>query len=398
LREAAFVCAALAAAILAPVAVKVEPAARHPLAAAALAEDTLPRLGLVWGKVRGWDRVGEGWRVVWQPAHGAWLLWAWIPDGAAPTGWWLDVAPWLPGARLSPQAAAAVAGANGEQVPRERLGRRDWHVGEHRVVGALPAGRRVPGPPRETDLAWGSLLAGLLFAGALGRVLLPVVVSTTWRRVVGWSVLVAIAALPLLAPLAGRRFAVGVRPLVTQLVFAATVAVVLVAVAIAAVRYPAGTGRPPGAVLALCLAAGLLAGRTEPVAWCAEAAGLTARPVVWLLAVIAGGFLAGLAGDGLRQLIAPAGRAAPALLTVAGATAVPFAGPWLGVSVAVVGAAAGGRGQGTPAGAAAMLGWLVGATWATCAWSGALRDTLLLLLAGVAAITFATLSEARHRV
>jgi hypothetical protein len=40
----------------------------------------------------------------------------------------------------------------------------------------------------------------------------------------------------------------------------------------------------------------------------------------------------------------------------------------------------------------------VGATWATCAWSGALRDTLLLLLAGLAAIGVATLSEARPRV
>ncbi len=398
LRDAALAGAALAAAVAVPVRAVLVPAARSPRAAAAHAEATLPPVGLVWGKVRGWERAGGGWRVVWQPAHGAWVLWAWVPDGAADPGWWLEAAPWLPGARLSARAAAAVAGIEGEAAPRERLGRRDWEIGGARVVGALAAGRRVPGPPGGRGVLWGALLAGLLLAGAIARVLLPVVVSTAWRRVVGWTAVVAIAALPLLAPLAGRRFAVGVRPLLTQAVFAATAAVALLAVAVAAVRYPAGRGRPPGLVLALCLAAGVLSGRAEPAAWCAEVAGLTARPVVWLLAAVAGGWLAALAADGLRQLLAPARRAAPALLAAGAAAAVPFAGAWQGAAVAVLAATAAGRGQGTPAAALALVGWLAGATWAACAWPGALRDSALLLAAGAGIAIAATLADARRGV
>ena len=399
LRELAAVVAAVAAAASVPVPSRVEPAARSPRAAAALAEAALPRLGLGWGRVRGWERAGDGWRVVWQPAHGAWLLRAWVPDGAAPIGWWLDVAPWLPGARLSPAAAAVVAGAPGtEPLPFERLGRRDWLVGEQRVVGAMSAGRRVPAPRRERSVAWGAVLAGLIFAGALSRVLVPVVVAPGWRRLAGWSATAAIVALPLMSPLAGRSFEVGVRPFVSQLVFGATVAVALVAVAVAAVRYPAGRGRAPGVVLGLALAAGLLAGRIEPIPWCAEVAGISARPVAWLAVVSLGGWLIGLAGEGLRQLVAPARGVGRVLLAAFGVATAISAGPWLGAGVAVVGAAAGGRGQGTPIGALTLLGWVVGATWAACAWSGAVRDSLLLLLVGVAIVAAATLAEHRRGV
>lgn len=391
--------AALAAAITVPVRDRPEPAVRSPRAAAALAEATLPRLGLVWGKVRGWERAGDGWRIVWQPAHGAWLLRAWVPDGAGHPGWWLDVAPWLPGARLSAAAAAAVAGSPaGEPFPSERLGRRDWQLGEERVAGAMAAGRRVPGPRRAPGAAWGAVLAGLLFAGAISRVLVPVAVAPGWRRLVGWTAVTAIVALPLLAPLSARRFAVGVRPFVSQLVFGATAAVALAAVAVAAVRYPAGRGRAPGLVLAVALAAGLLAGRVSPVPWCAEVAGVSVRPVAWLAVVILAGWLVGLAGEGLRQLVAPSGRAGRLLLAAFGVAAAATAGPWLGAAVAVAGAAAGGRGQGTPIGALTLLGWVVGATWATCAWGGALRDSLILLLAGVAVAAGAALVEARRGV
>ena len=44
------------------------------------------------------------------------------------------------------------------------------------------------------------------------------------------------------------------------------------------------------------------------------------------------------------------------------------------------------------------LGWVVGATWAACAWSGAVRDSLLLLLVGVAIVAAATLAEHRRGV
>jgi hypothetical protein len=394
----AAVVVALAVAVLAPVPARVDRAVRSPRAAAARTEATLPRLGLGWGRLRGWERAGAGWRVVWQPAHGAWLLRAWVPDGAGQTGWWLDVAPWLPGARLSQAAAAAIAANDGEPVPNEQLGRRDWVLGEQRVVGGLSAGRRVAAPRRERTTLWGAVLAGLLFAGAISRVLVPVAVAPGWRQLIGWTAIAAIVALPLMVPLSARRFEVGVRPFVSELVFGATVAVVLAAVAIAAVRYPAGRGRAPGMVLGLALAAGLLAGRLEPIPWCAEVAGLSARPLVWLAVVILGGWVVGLAGEGLRQLAAPAGRADRLVLAVFGAATVISAGPWLGAGVAIVGAAAGGRGQGTPVGALTLWGWVVGATWAACAWTGPSRDSLLLLLAGVAIVVAATLVDTRHRV
>jgi hypothetical protein len=390
----------LAAAILAPLPSRPDLAARSPREAAALAEAAIPPIGLVWGKLRGWERAGDGWRLVWQPSHGAWLLRAWVGDGASgPLGWWLDAAPWLPGARLSRAAAvAAVGGGEGDPVPRERLARRDWLVGEERLLGALPAGHEVTTAGTESGIFWGAVLAALVFAGAISRVLTPVVVAPGWRRVVGWTVAATIATLPLMTPLAARRFEVGVRPWVSELVFGATAAMALVAVSLAAVRYPCGRGRAAGAVLAAALAAGLLAGRAEPVPWCAAVAGLGTRAVAWLAVILLGGWLAALAGEGLRQLLAPAGRASRALLAVLGVAMVLAAGPWLGASLAILGAAAGGRGQGTPVSGLTLWGWMVGATWATCAWPGPLRDSLMLLLAGVALVTAATVADQRHGV
>jgi len=391
---------ALVAAAVAPVPIRPESAARSPRSAAAVAEAAIPPLGVVWGRVRGWERAADGWRIVWQPAHGAWLLWAWVPDGASDAvGWWLDAAPWLPGARLSRAAALTVAGGvRGEPAPLERLARRDWLVGEERVIGALRAGRHVPAPPGESGILWGAALAGLVFAGAISRVLLPVVVSSGWRRLVGWTAAVTIVALPLMTPLAARRFEAGVRPWVSEVIFGTIVAMALAAVSLAAVHYPAGRGRAAGPVLAAALAAGLLAGRLQPVPWCAEVAGLEARAVAWLAVVLLGGWLAALAGEGLRQLLAPAGRASRILLAIVGAAMVVSAGPWLGAALAILGATAGGRGQGTPVACLTLWGWLVGATWATCAWTGALRDSLLMLLVGVAIVIAAALADHRHGV
>jgi hypothetical protein len=390
----------LLAAVLTPLGARPDAAARSPRAAAEAAESVIPSLGVGWGKVRGWERAGEGWRIVWQPSHGAWLLRAWVPDGASGAlAWWLEAAPWLPGARLSRAAAVALAGdAGGAPVPLERLARRDWLIGRERVIGALPAGREVVAPPARRGTLWAAVLAGLVFAGAISRVLTPVVVAPGWRRVVGWTATAAIVALPLMTPLAARRFAAGVRPWVSELVFGATVAMALIAVSLAAVRYPAGRGRAPGLVLAAALAAGLLAGRLQPVPWCAEVAGLEARAVAWLAVALVGGWLAALAGEGLRQLVAPAGRTGRFLLAGLGAATAVSAGPWLGASAAILGAAAGGRGQGTPVAFMTLVGWVVGATWATCAWSGALRDSFVVLLAGVAVVTWAALRDHRHGV
>ncbi|MFH1177594.1 MAG: hypothetical protein V1750_09330, partial [Acidobacteriota bacterium] len=96
----------LALAMLVPVGPGVPAAPRSPVAAAQALEGQIPAVGLNWGRVRAWERVGEGWKITWQPAHGAWLLRSWLPDHGGPPPWRLEVAPWLPGARLSLPAAA----------------------------------------------------------------------------------------------------------------------------------------------------------------------------------------------------------------------------------------------------------------------------------------------------
>jgi len=393
------VAAAIAVAVVLPSGRRSEPAVRSPRSAAAVAEATVPRLGLVWGKLRAWQRAGAGWLVLWQPAHGAWVVRAWVPDTGPEVAWWLEVAPWLPGARLSRAAAAFVAGNREDQpIPQERLGRRDWAIGADRVVGGMSAGRRELTEAGRGSLLWGAVLAGLLLAGATSRALVPVVVEPGWRRLVGWTAVLGIVSLPALSSAAVRAFAVGVRPWIGQMVFAAIAALLLATAAVAAVRYAAGRGRAPGHVLGLALAAGLLAGRLQPVGWCAAVAGLSLRGVAWLTVIIVGGWLAGLAGEGLRQLTAPAGSAGRAVLAALGVAMVATAGPWLGVAAAVLGAAAGGRGQGTPVAVMTVWGWLVGATWATCAWTGPVRDSLLLLLAGAALVGAATIADRRHGV
>lgn len=383
------------AAVVVPVTGRVEPAARSPLAAAVAGEAEIPPLGLVWGKVRGWVRSGEGWEVVWQPAHGSWLVRAWLAD-AGEVRWGLEAAPWLPGARLSRDAARLLAGEPvAPAVPQERLGRRDWAIGERRVLGALDGGRRLPFTSRDRDTFWPAIVAGLLFAGAIVRAVFPAPVALGWRRAVVWLALGLAAIWPWLSPLAGRSFHAGARPWVAELVFGATCALVLGGLAIAAARYPAVKGKARAWLLAVALAVGVLAGRMEPVTWMAEVGGLTVRLGVWACLVVLVGWLAGLAGEGLRHLLEIPRGLRPWLLVAAAVAAVPSAGEWLGVVLAAIVAGATARGQGTPVACAVLLGWVVGATWATCAWLEPVRDSLLLLLAGCAVILALALREVR---
>jgi hypothetical protein len=376
-----------AAALSVPVTPSGRVASQPPEAAAARAEDEIPPLGLPWGKLRGWERVDDGWTLTWQPAHGMWLVRAWVPDGPGEVLWRIEAASWLPGVRLSRRAASALTGRD-EAVAqgREHLGRRDWLLTDARLLGALPAGGDLPAGPRGTHPAAGAVLAGLLLAGAAVRHLVPGVPSRVWRQAVGWSALALVPLLPQLSALAQPAFRAGVRPWVGELAFGAAAVLLLGTVAFAAQRFPAVAGQPVAGWLGVALAAGVVAGRLQPAPWLLGVAGLPLRlPVLAALAVLLG-WLMGLAADGLRELARPTRRLRPVALALLGVTAVAFAGPWLGVALAVVTAAAVERGSGTAVAVAVVWGWVFGSVWALAEWAPALRDALALLLIGVGVV------------
>ena len=386
-RSAAAAIALAAAVLWVPATPPEQPVSQPPGAAAERAEADLPSLGLPWGKVRAWEPVRDGWMLTWQPAHGMWLVRAWVPDGPGEVRWRIEAASWLPGVRLSRRAAVAIAGReDGIAQGREHLGRRDWLLPDARLLGALPAGGDLPENPGRNDPAPAAVLAGLLLAGAATRHLVPGVPSRVWRHAVGWSALALMLLLPQLSALAQPAFRAGVRPWVGELAFGAAATLVLGTLAFAAQRFPAVAGRAPASRLAVALAAGVLAGRLQPVPWLLGVAGLPLRfPALAALALLLG-WLMGLAGDGLRELARPAGRARPLVLAALGAAAVALAGPWLGVALAVVGAAAVERGSGTGVAVAGVWGLVFGSVWALAEWEPALRDALALLLIGVGVV------------
>ncbi len=391
----------LAVAILTPVESLQDRAPRSPVEAAQVVERELPPLGLVWGKVRGWARVGSGWVLIWQPAHGAWLLRAWVPDEPEAVRWRLQAAPWLPGVRLSQQAASFVAGGadvsgGGEAsgAATERLGRRDWQFGENRVLGALPAGSFVPAVTGESTGVWGALLLGLLLAGGVAIAALPGLPARGWAlfMTAGWVAVVIL--LPWLAPLGYASFDVAVRPWIAQLSFMGQVVLLAGAVALAGWRFPLVRGGPVAVETGVALAAGLLAGRLEPPGWTATVAGLSVHVPVWLLAAAVAGWLAALAGQGLRELIWFSPTMRRVLAMTAGAVAVLTAGPWLGPVVAVAGAAVVPRPRSTWVATAVMWGWVCGATFQSCSWGAPLRDALAMLLVGVLAVSMLLVRDA----
>jgi hypothetical protein len=384
---AAGAVALAAVALWVPATPSVQPAFQSPPAAAERAESELPTLGLPWGKVRGWERVNDGWTLTWQPTHGMWLVRVWVPDGAGEMRWRIEAASWLPGVRLSRRAARALTGRNdGVAQGREHPGRRDWVLGNARLVGALPAGGGLPANPRGGHPAPVAVLAGLLLAGVAARHLVPGVPGRLWRQAVGWSAVALVPLLPQLSALAQPVFQAGVRPWVGELAFGAAAILLFGALAFAAQRYPAAAGPPGTAWLAVGLAVGVVAGRLQPAPWWLGVASLPlGLPAMAALAVLLG-WLMGLAGDGLRELARPAGRARRVVLAAVGVAAVAFAGPWLGVALAVVAAAAVDRSSGTWVAVAGVWGWVFGSVWVLAEWEPALRDALLLLLVGVAAV------------
>jgi hypothetical protein len=391
--------ALLAAAMTVAVPARVPVAPASPLQAAERALREVPSLGLVWGRLRSWRRVGDGWLLAWQPSHGAWLLRVWVPDGPGPVRWRLRVAPWLPGVRLSEPAARSLLGRPRGEVGTavERLARRDWQVGEERLVGSLPAGEDLPLPAEPQIGAWPAALGGAALVGALCLVVLPGLVASGW----GWAVLAASAALglamPMMTPLAFDRFQVGVRPWVAQLAFVVAGAGICAAMAVFGMRFKALRASPRSFALGSALTLGVLAGRLEPTPLFADLAGLSVRPLAWVAGAVALGYVVWLAGVGVRELLEAVRWARPWLLLVALFLALATAGPWLGPAAAVIAAAAGQRSSAMWVGLAATLGWLVGATWAVCAWASPLHGALLVLLVACTAVAVLFLREVRRR-
>ena len=369
--------------------------AQSPRDAAARAERALPSLGLVRGKLRGWERVGDGWSLLWQPAHGAWLVRAWVPNGPGEVRWRLEVARWLPGARLSQGAAQALLGDQTEPGTwREQLGRRDWRFGERQLAGALPAGAEVPRPRPGRDPVWPFLLGGFLLAGALARAVFPGVVAVGWRRAVYASLVLLAAAAPLVTAVGVRSFQPGVRPWVTQLAFLASAFGVLVAAAAGSARFAPKRGSVAAWTLPLVLAIGVLAGRLHPHPRLLDLAGLGPRLVVWAGLAVVGGWLVVLAAEGLRDLLEPVHAVRPVVLAAGGVLAAASAGPWAGPACAVLISAGIEKGAAMWLGVAAMWGWIVGSVLAGCGWGGPLRDATLLLVAACAVAAHALLRDA----
>ncbi len=381
-------------ALAVPVARERARAAQSPTDAARRAEREMPALGLVWGKLRGWERVDDGWSLLWQPAHGAWLVRAWVPNGPGEVRWRLEVSRWLPGARLSQGAARTLLGSPPEPGSwREQLGRRDWLIGDHQLAGALPAGSGVPRPRGGGDPTWAFLLGGFVLAGALARVVFPGVVAIGWRRTVYVCLALLAAAVPLTTAIGVRSFQPGVRPWVTQLAFLAAAFGVLAAAAIATARYAPKRGSVPAWSLPLVLAIGLLAGRLHPHPRLLDLAGLGPRLLVWAGLSVVGGWLVVLAAEGLRDLLEPVHAVRPVVLTAGGVLTVLGAGPWAGPTCAVLVSAAIEKGAAMWLGVAAVWGWVVGSVLAGCGWAAPLRDAAVLLVAACVVAAFALLRD-----
>jgi len=332
------------------------------VAAAERVEAAVPPLGLEWGPLRGWTRVGDGWELAWQPDHGMWLVRGWADDAGDMVLWRLEAAPWLPGARLSGHAAALMAQSESSwMVPMERTGRRDWSFGEAQLVGALPGGTKLPEASAVSGLpVWEAVLAGLVLAGALSRLLVPPFRVSQWRARILAALLFSAVGLPWSLPLSARFLEAGVRPWVAQAAFVATAGVLVGAVAIASLQFSPSGGAPPSVLPLLAFPLGLLLGRQASMPWVVEAAAVPARLFLWLGFLVVVSWVVGLAGEGLRELVAPEGVFRRFLLVALSLPVVMAAGSMRGLILGAVLAASVGRGQGTWIGLAIGWGWLGG--------------------------------------
>ena len=381
---AAAVVAILGAAALAlPVRWARKPAAISPRDAAARAEAEVPGIGVVWGKLRGWERHEDGWLLLWQPAHGAWTVLVSVPDRGGPVPYHLSVAPWLPGARLSREAAGRLVGAGGDEegVPRERVGRRDWRFGTRVLAGAVAAGAVLGFPRAPAADHWLAVVVGLVLGGAVVRRVLPTLPSAPWRRVTIAAAMTVIAALPALLPLAVRGYQVGVRPWVAGLAVVSASVLVLGAVMVGAFHYPVmSLATPPWWVGACALVLGVFLAVIRPMPLAAELAGCPLALLVLPAVALLLGWGTCLAADGLREVTALARGARRLVLALLAAAAVATPTSAAPLVVGGCAVASGARGEGAWLATAVAWGWVTGSTLSTCAWPAAVWPAAALLL------------------
>ncbi len=346
------------------------------------AETQAPPLQLSWGKLRAFARCGEAWELVYQPAHGAWVVRVLVPDTAPPHPPRLEVVAWLPGGHLSLAAASFLAGDGSAEGVAERPARRDWWFSQRVVYGALPVAKPErcgrPWPSVPTELA---LFFGLCCAGALARRIRLTAADPKLRRVVLVSAAAMLAAVPGATRLAGPLFSPGVRPFITLLVLATAGAVGLGVVGACAYLFPLAAARPCGWVWAVGGVVGWLGGVWLAPLW-AQALGALPARWVWLLG---GGVLVGyvvdLAGAGVRILLSPLRWLTSGIALLLALTAL-LAGQdgWLPVVAACLVAVLP-PGQGFPFATVATSALLAGSWWVSYGVLGPLRDALVLALA-----------------
>lgn len=347
------------------------------------------------GPLRGWQRLGAGWLLRFQPDHGAWLHSVWMPDLGGSERFRLAVGDWLPGARLSPELAASWLG-DAPGLSRELLARRDWSTDARGLAGSVPTGGGLPRSTTAPGVTFTAVLAGLLMAGAVVRRLEPEPGDRLWP----WLVAVAGGGLIVLgfanAPLAGRLFAAEVRPLITTAAWWAGTVVLMGGVLFAAVTCPVTRGGRRQQDLPWAFLVGVAAAGVSPSVWVIEVASLsTALPTLAAVVVLAG-WLIGLAGDGLDALVRTFGRARVPLLAGCAVAVVMAGGPLVGPALAVIAAAAGGREGGAWLGLAAIGGVVTGSLAAVCLWPAAQWTALALFLGGFGMTLLAALRCALH--
>jgi len=349
------------------------------------------------GPVRGWQRVASGWMLRFQPDHGAWLLDVWVPEAGGHPSWRLEVAQWLPGARLSSEAASAWLGVT-PVAAREQLGRRDWSGAGWALVGSLPAGGRLPRSGGASSGELRAVLAGLLLAGATARRLERRLSDPVWLGLVGVAAVGMAGLAPAVFPLGGRLLAAEIRPAVAGLAWWAGVAMLMGGILFAAITCPTARGLKPARLLPWAFVLGLAAASAAPVVWVAELASVAAPIPALAVAAVLGGWLAGLAGDGLGALAASLGPARVPLLIAAAVAAVLVGGPLLGPSLAVVAVAAGGREGGAWLGLAVVAGVLVGSLAVVCVWPEVQWGACAALVGGLGATMLAAWAAEARRV
>lgn len=363
---------------------KKEPAG-PPAWAVRRAENQAPSLGLLWGKLRAFSREREGWLLVYQPAHGAWVVTVWVPDLDAPERPSLEAASWLPGGRLS---ASAVQRMSGEEPLGfvEGLARRDWRLAQGMVVGTLLVAQPMPRKPLASAVSWPlQMAAGLLLAGAVSRRMRPQPRAPRLRRVVMMACVFLVFAVIGTSRLLWPIFAPGIRPFVSLLLFQAFATLVLAVVAACAFVLPAFAHKPSWWSVGLGFCGGWILGLVTAPSWAVVAA---AAPSRWMLAVagpVVAGYLGDLMAAGGRLLLSPLGRLAPAAAVMAAGAGLAVGG-WGVALAAVLLVAAWPPAQAFFFATALAAGFLPGAWWASVGWWGPLRDALLLSIVVWAAL------------